>query len=143
MATSTGFGLRGKGRDSYLALIQEFPLASIRSEHHLKAAQQVIDRLLARGALDSGEATYLDALSDLVAAYEDKHHPIPPPPDAELLRHLIEAKGVTQLQLSRETGVARSSISEVLSGKKPLSRQMMRAFAGYFRVPIGVLAANL
>ena len=39
---------------------------------------------------------YLDALSDLVAAYEDEHYPIEPASDADMLRHLMEAKGVTQ-----------------------------------------------
>lgn len=38
-------------KDSYLALIKVFPLASIRSESHLRAAQVVMDRLLAKGKL--------------------------------------------------------------------------------------------
>ena len=76
MAIKTQFRLKGKNRDSYLELIQEFPLASIKSERHLKEGQEVMDSLLARGKLDEGEETYLDALSDLVAAYEDAHHAI-------------------------------------------------------------------
>ena len=60
-----------------------------------------------------------------------------------MLRHLMEAKDVTQSQLSRETGIAKSTISEVLAGKKTFSRQMIRKFADYFRVDVSVLAANL
>lgn len=30
-----------------------------------------MDRLIAKGALDDGEMTYLDALSDLVAVYSE------------------------------------------------------------------------
>ena len=86
---------------------------------------------------------YLDALSDLVAAYEDQHYPIAPASDADMLRHLMEAKGVTQAQLSRDTGIAKSTISEVLAGKKPFSRQMIRKLAGYFRVDVSILAGNL
>ncbi len=55
MANKTKFGLKGKGRDSYLELVQSFPLASIKSEDHLDAAQEVMDRLLAQGELDDGE----------------------------------------------------------------------------------------
>ena len=143
MATTSKFGLKGKGGDAYLALVQVFPLASIKSDEHLGAAQEVMDRLLAQGELDDGAAMYLDALSDLVAVYEDEHHAIAPASDADMLRHLIQAKGITQAQLSRETGIAKSTVSEVMAGKKVFSRQMIRKLAEYFRVDVGVLAGNL
>src|SRR5689334_15864440 len=143
MAARTQFRLKGKERDSYLELVQDFPLASIRSHEHLREAQRIIDRLLSRGKLDEGEQTYLDALSDLVGAYEDEHFSIEPASDADMLRHLLEAKGVTQVELSREAGLAKSSISEVLAGKKPFSRQMIRRLADYFGVDVRVLVGNL
>jgi HTH-type transcriptional regulator/antitoxin HigA len=144
MATAQAkFNLKGKNRDRYLALVAAFPLASIRSEEHLEAAQEVMDRLLAEEKPEDGEEMYLDALSDLVAAYEDQHYRIAPAPDADMLRHLMEAKVVTQAQLGRETGIAKSTISEVLAGKKPFSRQMIRRLADYFRVDVSILAANL
>ena len=143
MATKTKFTLKAKERDAYLELVQAFPLASIKSDEHLEAAQAVMDQLLAKGELDDGEEMYLDALSDLVGAYEDEHHAIAPASDADMLRHLMEAKEVTQTQLSRETGIAKSTISEVLAGKKAFSRQMIRKFADYFRVDVSVLTANL
>ena len=57
-----------------------FPLASIKSDKQLAAAQEVMDRLLAKGELDEGEEMYLDALSDLVATYEDNTIPSLRPP---------------------------------------------------------------
>jgi len=143
MTTKSQFGLKGKNRDSYLELILAFPLSSIRSEAHLGEAQKVMDRLLGKGKLDDGEGTYLDALSDLVAVYEDEHHAIEPASDADMLRHLLDAKGVTQAQLSQETGIAKSSISEVLAGKKSFSRQMIRKLADYYNIDTSVLASNL
>ena len=85
---------------------------------------------------------YLDALSDLVAAYEDEHYAIEPASDADMLRHLMEAKDVTQAQLSRDTTIPKSTISEILAGKKPFSRQMIRKLAEYFSVDASVLTAN-
>lgn len=99
--------------------------------------------LLAQGELDRGEDTYLDALSDLAATYEDAHHAIEPASDADMLRHLLDTKGVTQAQLSKETGLAKSSLSEVLAGKRPFSRQMIRKLADFFQVDGSVLTANL
>jgi len=142
MTAITGFRLRGKPQDSYLAQVLACPLDSIRDEDHLAAAQQTIDRLLAENDLDEGGSLYLDALSDLVATYEDKHHPIPPPSDADMLQHLLEAKGVTQSTLHRDTGIPKSTISEILAGKRPFSRQVIRKLAGYFHVDAGLLASN-
>jgi HTH-type transcriptional regulator / antitoxin HigA len=142
MTAKTKFSLKGMGRDSYLELVMAFPLASIKSDEQLQEAQKVMDQLLARGKLDEGEEMYLDALSDLVAAYEDEHYVIEPASDAEMLRHLLEAKAITQAQLSRDTLLAKSTISEILAGKKPFSRQVIRKLADYFHVDAGVLAAN-
>ena len=144
MAIKTQYNLKkGRRRDSYLKLVLAFPLASIKSKAHLDEAQKVMDRLLAKGRHDEGEQIYLDALSDLVAAYEDAHHPIEPASDAHMLRHLMAAKGVTQAQLSRDTQLPKSTVSEVLAGKKPFSRQMIRKLADYFNVDVSVLTANL
>jgi HTH-type transcriptional regulator / antitoxin HigA len=143
MPSIKSFSLKGRTRDSYLDLVIAFPLASINSDQQLAAAQAVMDRLLAQGKLNAGEVLYLDALSDLVASYEDRHHAIDPSSDADMLRHLIKAKGVTQADLSRDAGISKSSVSEVLAGKKPFSRQMIRKLAVYFKVDASVLAGNL
>jgi len=112
----------GKQRDFYLELVLAFPLASIKSKRRLDAAEKVMDQLLAKGKLDDGEEMYLDALSDLVGAHEDEHVPIKPASDADMLRHLMEAKGVTQAKLSQEAGLPKSSLSEVLAGSRSVVR---------------------
>jgi len=143
MASKTQYRLKGKSRNSYMELVLDFPLASIKSDEHHAEAQRIMDALLARGTLDEGDETYLDALSDLVGSYEDEHHAISPASDADMLRHLMDAKGVSQMQLSRDTGLPKSTISEVLSGKRSFSRQMIRKLAEYFHVDVTALAANL
>lgn len=143
MTTKSVFRLPNKARGSYLELVQEFPLASIRSAAHLRAAQRVMDKLLAIHKLDAGQSLYLDALSDLTAAYEAERRPIPPASDADLLAHLIEAKGVSQAELCRVTGIAKSTVSEILAGKRPFSRGTIRKLAEYFKLDAGILSANL
>ncbi len=143
MATATKNRFKGKVRDAYLELILKFPLTSIRSDEDLEAAQKVIDQLLGKGKLLSGEVLYLDALSDLVAAYEDQHYSIPPASDAEMLRHLMEARMINQSELSRNAGISKSTISEILAGKKNFSRSLIRKLADYFDVDVSVLAHNL
>ena len=48
---------------------------------------------------------------DLVAMYEDAHCPIGPASDADMLRHLLDAKGISQVELHRQTGIPKSTIS--------------------------------
>ncbi len=137
------FRLKANEKDSYLALVIDFPLTSIRSHEHRQAAQAIIDRLLAQSELRHGEALYLDAVSTLVASYEDDHFPFAPAADSELLQHFLDVKGINQAELSRETGLPKSTISEVLAGKKKFSRQMIRKLATFFNVDVSVLTTNL
>lgn len=143
MATRTNRRRNRTVDDSYFGLVFEHPLTSIKSQDQLEAAQTRIDRLLAQETLDEGEQLYLDALSDLVAAYEDVHYPIAPASDADLLRHLMDAKDVTQAELHRQTGIPKSTISEVLAGKKTFSKGLIRTLANFFDVDTSVLASNL
>lgn len=143
MTTAHSNHFKGKVRDDYLELVMKFPLTSIRSEKDLQAAQNVMDGLLSQGTLSAGKELYLDALSDLVATYEDEHYRIKPASDAEMLRHLMEAKGISQVELHRRTQISKSTISEILSGKKAFSRQLIRILADFFEVEKGVLAHNL
>ena len=133
----------GKVKDSYLDLVMWHPLVSIRTDTQLAVAQRVVDDLLRKGPLDKGEEAYLDVLSDLIAMYEDRHHPIPPANDADILRHLIEARGVTQSEVAIKAGIARSTVSEILSGKRSISKSHIGKLAGYFCIPPEVFVANL
>ena len=143
MATKTKTRRNRKVADSYFKLIVELPLTSIKSQEQLNVAQAMVDRLATKGALDDGEELYLDALSDLLAAYEEVHYPILPASDADMLRHLMDAKDVTQVELHRQAGIPKSTISEVLAGKKRFSKAMIRTLADYFNVDTSVLASNL
>ena len=60
-----------------------------------------------------------------------------------MLRHLIDVRGISQAQLSREAKVATSTVSEILAGKRPFSRQIIRKLSDLFGVDVGVLSANL
>lgn len=124
----------GGARDSYFEMVKKFPLASIRDRRHLRDAQAVLDMLLGREPLDDGEEMYLDAISDLIEHYEEKHAHIKAPTDADMLRHLMDAKGVRQKDVVEETGIPKSTVSQILSGERPLTRGHIERLARYFNV---------
>lgn len=126
----------------YLDLVRMHPLRPIRDEAGLDRAIAMVNSLIDRDELDEDEADYLDVLSDLVEKYETENHPLPAVSEAEMLRHLIEARDVTQARVSEETGIAESTISAILSGKRGLSRKHVAALARYFKVSPAVFIAT-
>jgi HTH-type transcriptional regulator/antitoxin HigA len=124
----------GNVKDRYLELVRQFPLRPIRSDEELDEAVRMVDSLLNRRDLASEEEDYLEVLGDLVERYEAQAHPMAPVSDAEMLCHLIEARGASQTEVSEATGIADSTISEVLSGKRSLNRGHIGKLARYFKV---------
>lgn len=122
-----------EGMDDYLALVRAFPLERIRDQAHLDAALAVIDRLLARSARSEAENAYLDALTDLVETYEDAHVAFPPQTGVGVLSSLIEENGLRQHDLIPVFGT-QSIASEILSGKRQLTRGHITRLAQYFNV---------
>src|SRR5438552_11200249 len=107
-------------RNAYLELIKQFSLRPLRSERDLDQAIKIVDRLAVKKSLERSERDYLDVLSDLIERYENEHHAIEPLTDDEMLRFLIEQSRRSQIHLAQETGIANSTISAVLSGKRDL-----------------------
>jgi len=127
--------------DAYFDLVRRHPLRCIQSEAELDAAQGVIDDLL-RQELDVGGTAYLDALSDLVILYERDHHPIPPLAPHELLAHLLNERGLSQADLVRMTGIAKATVSDLVSGKRSFIVEHTQRVASVLNLPATVFIAN-
>jgi HTH-type transcriptional regulator/antitoxin HigA len=123
-----------------LTLIRCFPLRRIRSDAELDKAIAVIDSLIDRPKLAAAESDYLDVLSDLVERYEEEHHAIEPASDAAMLQHLLDSKGVTQLAVAEATGIANTTLSAVINGKRRLTREHVARLARFFQVAPTVFA---
>lgn len=119
--------------DTYFRLVRRFPLTHLRSDAHLDEALSVVDGLLERER-DAGEDEYLDVLTDLVEQYEAKHVSFDIATEAELLRELMRANGLSQSRLATETGIAQSTLSAILSGSRSLTKPHVAILAKRFRV---------
>jgi len=71
-STSSSYTRRGDLTE-YYSLVKKFPLVPIRDDAHLAKALTMVEGLLKRD-LDEGAKSYLDVLSGLVEAYEDRFH---------------------------------------------------------------------
>ncbi|REJ76709.1 MAG: helix-turn-helix domain-containing protein [Planctomycetota bacterium] len=120
--------------DSYPDLVREFRLRPIHSDSELDAAIAMVDALLDRESLDAGAQDYLDVLAQLIHTYESTEQPIALASDADVLRHLIDANGISQKDLAASTAISESVVSEILSGKRELNREQVESVCHTFGV---------
>ena len=124
----------------YFELVRLFPLKTLSSESELDQATDVINSLVDRGFenLTKGEEAYLDVLSDLVEKYEDVHHTIPDSSPVEMLRFFIEDRKTNQRAVALGSGIAISTMSEVLAGRRQMNLEHMQKLAVFFSVNLAV-----
>lgn len=113
----------------------------VRTEADYGAALAEIDGLLDAPA-GSPDGDRLDVLVTLVQAYEARHHAITAPDPVDAIRFRMEQAGLRPRDLEPYIG-GRGRVSEVLSGKRPLTLPMIRRLAAGLAIPVGVLVGDL
>jgi HTH-type transcriptional regulator/antitoxin HigA len=86
----------------------------------------------------SPEADRFDVLSELVAAYENRHYPVPEVDPVDVIRAVMAERGFVQADLAELFG-SRSRASEVLGRKRPLTIEMIRALATAWSIPADLI----
>ena len=124
----------------YFELIREFPLRPIRTKAELAAATKILDHLFGRNNADSGEADYLDVLSDLVDAYERDNDPNydSEATGLEVLQSLMEEHEMKQSTLAARLGISAPAMSLIVSGDRPITADHARNLGKVFSVDPGV-----
>jgi HTH-type transcriptional regulator / antitoxin HigA len=112
-------------------------IRAIRSEADYKAALARIDALM-DAELGTSEGDELDILTDLVEFYEDKGMPMGYPTPLGAIRFRMEQGELAPRDLIPFIG-SRAKVSEVLSGKRPLTMQIARALHANLGIPADVL----
>lgn len=87
---------------------------------------------------DTPEGDELEVLSLLMEKYEKEHHAIDLPSPIEAIKFRMEQAGLRQSDLVPFIGSS-AKVSEVLSGKRPLTIVMMKALHRDFGIPAEVL----
>jgi len=109
-------------------------VTSVHTEEEYARATATIDVLLDEIGDDESHplADVLDYLADQVKAYEDEHFSIPKAKPHDALRFLMEQHGLRQEDLS--DCAPQSRISEILAGKRTISKEHAKRFARRFNV---------
>lgn len=79
------------------------------------------------------ETRLLDLLVNLIEQYEEKSYPIGPASPRDLLLHLMGARNLTHKDVWSLFG-SKGIASEVLNGKRSISKTQARKLANFFHV---------
>ncbi len=109
----------------------------IKTEDDYELALQEIDRLM-DAEPGSPEENRLEVLALLVEIYEEEHFPIDLPDPISAIKFRMEQAGLKQKDLIPYIG-SQSRVSEVLNGKRELSKEMIRKLHEGLGIPLEVL----
>ena len=119
----------------YDTLLLEFKPRPIRTERDHARALRQIDKIMRRGPkLPRAESDLVEVLATLIENYEAVRHPTPQVSPADRLAHLIDTRGVMKAELAAATGIPRSTITNVIAGRRKLSTANVARLASYFNV---------
>ena len=122
----------------YRALCELVPLKPINTKVGYEAAVGHLNRLLDAGGANQADqlAGLVDALGEMIHSYEKRQAPMPEAEPRQVLRYLMDEHGLSQCDLS---GIAsQGTISDILSGRRGISRALAKKMAAKFQVSAAV-----
>lgn len=107
----------------------------IETEEENERLLTIVEKLMRKGEdLSAEEDKLLKLLAKLIEDFEQRYYRPREAEPLEVLQHLMEARGIKQSQLWEVFG-SKGIASEVLNGKRGISKTHARALANYFHVP--------
>lgn len=109
----------------------------IKTEEDYKEALKLADELFDAKA-DTPEGDKLELIVTLIEIYEREHFPIDNPSPLEAIKFRMDQMGLLPKDLVPFIG-SKSKVSEILSGKRTLSLNMIRQLSSGLNIPVEVL----
>jgi len=120
----------------YRELLQETLPVVIRTgkeyQRLLRAAAQLMEK--PEPEITEEEGRFLEMLSMLIEEYEDRVHPLPKAEPHKMLNHLLHEKQMKPSDLWAI--LPKSRVSEILNGKRGISKTQARQLAALLHVPV-------
>ena len=122
---------------AYAKLLAKAQPHPIKDEHEYDRLVAEVGRLMDRGEenLSAEEDSLLEMMSILIEDYDRKHYPLSPPQPHKMLAFLLEQRGLEPHDLWPILG-SKSRVSEILSGKRAISKAQAKKLASFFHVPL-------
>lgn len=124
-------------RDNYPQLLAKFVPQEIDSEGEYDRALAIAERLTFKQNKTTAEIKVLKLIVILIKDYEKVHYPMDYVSPHELLQHLMESNQTRQADLVGLIG-SRGVVSEVVNGKRSISKAQAKALGEFFSVSPGL-----
>jgi HTH-type transcriptional regulator/antitoxin HigA len=120
----------------YRKLLDETLPVVIRTDSEYRRLLATAAALMERpeDGISEEEGRLLELLSILIEEYENRAHPLPKAEPHKMLAYLLEEKNMKPSDLW--TVLPKSRVSEILSGKRSISKTQARQLADLLRVPV-------
>ena len=108
----------------------------IRTEDEYRRLLGAVERMMERAEeeVTEEEGRLQELLSVLIEDYEDRVHPLPKTTPHKMLAYLLDERGMKPRDLW--SILPKSRVSEVLGGKRSISKVQAKQLAEFFRVPV-------
>ncbi|MEG4166369.1 MULTISPECIES: hypothetical protein [unclassified Microcoleus] len=124
-------------RTAYGQLLAKSQPKPILNEEDYDLALAEVDFLMSKEELTVEEETLLSLWGLLIEEYESKYYPIPEATPQDVLLHLMEVRELKQADLVGVIG-SKGVVSEVVNGKRAISKAQAKALGEFFNVNPGV-----
>jgi HTH-type transcriptional regulator/antitoxin HigA len=114
----------------------------IHSDDELAEYTAALFDLTAKSDPMPEEEEAIELLTLLVDRYETQRYPLPDVEPAEMLRFLLDQNGLSQRDVAAELG-SESTVSLVLSGRRPLNRDHIARLSERFHVSPAVFFPSI
>ena len=117
----------------YAELLKEVHPTPPHSEEENAHLLAIVDELTERPELSAEEAELLEVLLALIERFENQHYATREAKPHEVLREMMRARNLAPKDLYEVFG-SKGTTSEVLRGKRPISKNAARALAELFHI---------
>lgn len=121
-------------RQKYGELLAKTQPKVIKTEAENERLIGEVYKLEAKGdRLTDEEKEILTLLDTLIENYEDQHYRLRQATPSQILRELMEARGLRQKDL-RSVIASKGAVSDIVNGKREISKTQAKSLAEFFHV---------
>jgi antitoxin component HigA of HigAB toxin-antitoxin module len=117
----------------YRELLVRFLPHPIRSDVDYRRSLAQLERLMVPRP-SAARSQFIEMLATLVERYESRDYPTPECDSADMLRNLLDAKGVSPATVAKATKIPPATISNVLARRRGISKANAVLLGKYFGV---------
>ena len=117
----------------YLDLLVQFAPRPIHSAADYRRTMAQLEQIMVPHP-SAARSQLIEVLATLIERYESRDYPTPERDPADVLKNLLDAKGVTPAGVAKATGIPPATISNVLARRRGISKASAVVLGKYFGV---------